>query len=68
MLTRHGDKEALPNTQKQTQGGCQNDMTKKHGLIERTGQNSRKITKQNGDKQPVRCRVQNIGYKDAHGT
>ena len=30
--------------------------------------NSRKGTKQNGDKQSVRCRVQNTGYKDAQRT
>ena len=23
---------------------------------------------QNGDKPPIRCRVQNIGYKDTQGT
>ena len=33
---------ALPNTKKQTQGGCQNQETKKYGPNERTGQNSRK--------------------------
>ena len=27
---------AIPNIQKQTQGGCQNETTKKHGLNERT--------------------------------
>ena len=27
-----------------------------------------KRTKQNGDKQSIRCRVQNTGYKDAQGT
>ena len=30
--------------------------------------NSRKRTKQNGDKQSIRCRVQNICYQDAQGT
>ena len=30
-------------------------------------QNSRKRTKQNGNKQSIRYRVQNTGYKDAHG-
>ena len=35
---------------------------------ERTEQNSRKKAKQNGDKQSIRCRVQNTGYKDAQGT
>ena len=33
---------AILNTQKQTQGGCQNKETKKHGPSERTDQNSRK--------------------------
>ena len=27
-----------------------------------------KQLKQNGDKQSIRCRVQNTGYKDAQGT
>ena len=40
----------------------------KHGPTERTDQNSRKKTKQNGDKPSIRCRVQNTGYKDAQGT
>ena len=35
--------------------------------IERKDQNSRKRTK-NGDKQSIRCRFQNTGYKDAQGT
>ena len=30
-LPSHRVKVALPNTQKQTQGGCQNEETKKHG-------------------------------------
>ena len=68
MLLRQGVKAALPNTQKQTQGGCQNKETKKYGPNERTDQNSRERAQQNGDKQTVRCRVQNTGYKDAQGT
>ena len=48
-----GVKAALPNTQKQTQGGCQIEDTKKNGPNERTEQNPRKRTKQNGDKQPI---------------
>ena len=62
-----GVKLALPNTQKQTQGCCQNEETKKHGLNERIDQNSRKTAKQNGDKQSIRCRGQNTGYKVAQG-
>ena len=58
---------SLPNSQKQTQGGCQNEETKKYGSNERTDQNSRKRTKQKGDKQSIRCKVQNSGYKDAQG-
>ena len=42
---RQGVKAAAPNTQKQTQGGCQIKETKKHGPNERTDQNSRKRTK-----------------------
>ena len=49
MLLRQGVKAALPNTQTQTQGGCQNKETKKHGPNERTDKNSRKRAKQNGD-------------------
>ena len=67
-LLRQRDIAALPNIQKQTQGGCQNEKTKKHDPNERTKQNSRKRTKQNGDKQAIRCRVQNTGYQDAQGT
>ena len=59
---------ALPNTQKQTQGGCQNEETKKHVSNERTDQNSRKRTKQNRGEQSLRRRIQNTGYKDAQGT
>ena len=33
---------------------------KKHGPNERTAQISRKRTKQNGDKQSIRCRVQTL--------
>ena len=34
----------------------------------RTNQNSRKRTKQKGDKHAIRCRVQNTGFEDAQGT
>ena len=45
MLLRWGVKAALPNTWKQTQGGCQNKETKKiYGPNERTEQHSRKRT------------------------
>ena len=50
------------------QGGCQNEETKKPDVNERTDQNSRKRTRQNGDKQFIRCRVQNTGYEDDQGT
>ena len=50
MLLRQGVKAALPNTQKQTQGGCQDEDTKKYGPNKRTDLNSRKTTKLNGDK------------------
>ena len=45
MLLRQGVKAALPNTQKQTQGGCQIEETKKYGPNERTEQNPRKMNK-----------------------
>ena len=46
-LLRLGVKAALPDTQKQTQGGCQIEETKKygHGLNGRKEQNHRKRTK-----------------------
>ena len=40
----------------------------KHGPNERTDQNFRKRTKQNTDKQSIRCTVQNTGYSDAQVT
>ena len=40
--------------------------TKKYGSNERTVQNSRKRTKRGGDRQPIRCGVQNTGNQDAH--
>ena len=68
MLTREGVIAALPNTQKQTQGGCQNEETRKYGPNERTDQNTRIRTKQKGDKQHIRYGVQNTGYTDSQGT
>ena len=68
MLVKVGVEATLLNTEKQTQGGCQIEETKKYGPTERTEQNPRKITKQNRDNQPSRCRVQNTGYQDAHRT
>ena len=49
-LPSPGNGAALLNTQKQKQGGCQNEETKKRGPNERTDQNSRKRTTQNEDK------------------
>ena len=68
MLLRQKVKAVLPNTQKQTQGACQIEETKKYGPHERTEQNPRKRTKQNGDSQPIRCTVQNTGDQDAQRT
>ena len=39
---------------------------KKYGPNERIDQNSIERTKQQGDSQPIRCRVQNTGNQDAH--
>ena len=50
-IPRQGVKAALPNTKKQTQGGCQNEETKKQSPNGRTDKNSRNRAKQNGDKQ-----------------
>ena len=44
-MLRQGVKAVLPNTQKQTQRGCQIEETKKYGPNERTEKNSRKRTK-----------------------
>ena len=49
-------------------GGSDTAELKKHGPNERTDQNSRERAKLNGDKQSIRFRVQNTGYKDAQGT
>ena len=37
-------------------------------IKEQEKKNSRERTKQNGNKQSTRCRVQNTGYEDAQGT
>ena len=42
MLLRQGVKAALPNTQKQTQGGCQIEETQKYNPNERMKQTSEK--------------------------
>ena len=54
-------KENFPNLVKkidiqvqETQRGCQNEETKKHGPNKRTDQNSRIRAKRKGDKQPIR--------------
>ena len=39
------------------------EKKKTHGPNEKTDQNSRKRTKQNGDKQSIKCRVQNTGIR-----
>ena len=51
---------ALPNTWEQTQGGCQNKETEKHVPNGGREQNSRKRTKQNKDKQSIRCRFKQV--------
>ena len=53
-------KAALPNTQKQTQGGCQIEEAKKYGPNERTEQNPREGTKQKGDSQPIRTEFKTL--------
>ena len=68
MLLRQRDKAVQPNTQKQTQGGCQIEETKKYDPNERIEQNHRKRAKRNRDKQPIRCTVQNTGNQHAERT
>ena len=55
-----GDIAALPNTLKQTQGGCQNEKTNNHGLNERREQNFKKRTKQNTDKKDTRAEFKTL--------
>ena len=50
-MHQDGVKAALPNTQKQTQGGYKIEETTKYGSTEKTEQNPRKRTKQNRDRQ-----------------
>ena len=61
-------KATLPNTQKETQGGCQTEETKKYGPNERTEENPRKRAKQNRDSQPIRCSIQDTSVQDAQRT
>ena len=63
MPLRQGVKAALPNTQKQTQRSCHIEE-----ISERTNKTLEKRTRQNGDKQPMRCTVQNTGYQNASRT
>ena len=44
--------------------GTQRDMAQMKEQIKPP----KKRTKQNGDKQSIRCRAQSTGYKDAQGT
>ena len=43
-------------------------MRRQRNMAQMKDQNSRKTTKWNRDKQYIRYRVQNTGYKDAQGT
>ena len=43
-------------------------MRRQRNMAQMKEQNSQKRTKQNGDKQSTRCRVQNTSGKDAQGT
>ena len=61
-----GSQTTLPNTQKQTQGGCQIKEAKKYGPNERTEQSPMR-TKQNADSQPTRCRVQTLVIRMLRG-
>ena len=49
--TKAGSHSSSAQYTETNKGGCQNKETKKHGPNERADQNSRKRTKQNGDKQ-----------------
>ena len=66
-VPRNGVKAALPNTWKQTQGGCQNKETKKHGP------NEEQI--KTPEKELNEIEISNLSdvefetlYKDAQGT
>ena len=58
MLPRQGVIAVQPNTYKHREA-AKNKEINKHGPNERTDQRPRKRTKQNRDKQSIRCRVQN---------
>ena len=64
-LSSPGDIEVLSNTNKPTQGDCQEEETKKHTTNERTTKFQEKKTKQNEDNQSTRYRIEKTGYKDA---
>ena len=69
LATKRESKQLyLTHREKQTQGGCQTDETKRYGPNERSEQNPRKRAKQNGDNQLIRYTVQSTGYPDAPGT
>ena len=63
-LPRLADVVDILNTQKQIKRCNQNEEIKNHVPNEKTGENSRKVTKQKGGKQPTTYRVQNNDYKD----
>ena len=60
MLLRQGIKTALPDTQKQTQGGCQNEETKNMAQMKERIRTPGKKTKQNGDERFTRAQVKTL--------
>ena len=63
-LPRHGVKAALPYTQKQTQGHCQNKKTNMAQMKEQ----EKSPEKELNEMEFARYTVQNNGYKDAQKT
>ena len=69
LATKRESKQLyLTHREKQTQGGCQTDETKRYGPNERSEQNPRKRAKQNGDNQLIRCSDQNTIDLDSQRT
>ena len=69
MLLRQKRKQLyLIQRNKHREAAKMSEYTKKHGPNERIDQNSSKRAKQHGDKQSIRCRVENTGNRDAQRT
>ena len=68
MIQRQRVIAALPHTSKQTQGGCQNEETKKHDPNERTDQTPEKQLNKMEISNLSDAEFKKMGYKDAQRT